>query len=82
MRIVLTLEVDYETLEGGDILDPELADALVQQLRSATGLLENFGMLTGDLPAAGRRHRVQTAITEWDEKLFEVPTQTLENIHE
>ena len=78
MRVKLTLEVEYETLEGEDILDPELAEAITQQLRNAAWTLEDHGLLSGDLPAAGHRRRVLAEITECDDRLYEVPTGTLE----
>ena len=77
MRVKLTLEVEYETLEGEDILDPELAKDLTEQLRKATWTLADHGLLSGDLPASGRRRRVFVEITECDDRLHEVPTGTL-----
>ena len=78
MRVKLTMEVDFETLEGGEILDPELAQDLTRQVRNATGYLEDHGLLSGDLPAVGRRHRVRSEVTDCDDRLFEVPVWTLE----
>ena len=78
MRVKLTMEVEYETLEGGDILDPELAEDLTQQLRNAAWTREDHGLLSGNFPASGRRRRVLAEITECDDRLYEVPTWTLE----